>query len=587
MYVKENKMSLGLPCSFITKHFLTRQLCLNKSPAHHALNRGTTTSMNSALLLTSALLFSGGASAASIALKNVNIVDVNKLSIKQNQTILIEDNRITQISGKKLRLKSDVTVVDLTDKYIIPGFIDTHVHHATVPDTSDSDAITRMRLRHLLQGGVTSIRDMGGDVRVLSSLKRRAEINMIQSPDIYYSVIIGGSEFFSDPRTIESALGRTPGNVDWMRSVDENSNFDEVILRAQGTGATGIKIYAKVSADVITKLQQAAKRHGMKVWAHAYVGPAKPEELVNAGVETISHAPDLSAHVVENFYELRRKGEHITNAQRQESFELARYTPLIEAMKTNGTILDATLTVFEMNQTQRGERGRLMNDWGNTFTRLAHENGILVSTGTDSASDYHNHDMPLVHHEMQLLVNHAGFTPLEAIQSATINGAKVIGIEDNVGDIAVGKVANLVILNQNPSDDIALAKDIAHVIKNGQFVYRGNNPDLPFVDAIEAAGMLYLSGQIGNLPGTKVLVGDDISKQMTQAMKNIGDVLQQHELTYNDIVKCTLMLDDIDEWQQANEAYMPFFETFPTRSAYGTSGLALNAKVEVECIAKL
>lgn len=84
----------------------------------------------------------------------------------------------------------------MTDKYLIPGLIDTHVHHATSPDDSDNDQVTRQRLRNLLRGGVTSVRDMGGDNRVLSSLKRRAKADVIQSPDIYYSVIIGGKEFF-------------------------------------------------------------------------------------------------------------------------------------------------------------------------------------------------------------------------------------------------------------------------------------------------------------------------------------------------------------------------------------------------------
>ena len=74
-------------------------------------------------------------------------------------------------------------------------------------------------MRQLLQGGVTSVRDMGGDTRALSSLKRRADNDIIQSPDIYYSVIIGGKAFFL---TVASAKGEIPGAVDWMRAVDEH-----------------------------------------------------------------------------------------------------------------------------------------------------------------------------------------------------------------------------------------------------------------------------------------------------------------------------------------------------------------------------
>lgn len=526
--------------------------------------------------------------AQTIALKNVNIVDVENLKVNSGHTLIIEDNKIKSILDKKKpRLKKDVIAIDMDGKFVIPGLIDTHVHHATVPDTYDNDKITRERLSKLLRGGVTSVRDMGGDTRALASLKRRAEIDKIQSPDIYYSVIIGGQEFFSDPRTVASALGRTPGDVDWMRAVDENTNFDEVMLKAIGTGATGIKIYAKVPANVVKMLEKAAKKHGLKVWAHAFVGPARPIDIVKAGVETISHAPDLSAHVVSNFYDLRRKGKHITDEQKEASFEFERYEPLFEALKEHDTILDSTLTVFNKHQAGRGKRGKLMHDWGVAFTKLAHDKGIKVSVGTDSTSDSVGADHPLVHHEMKLMVEQAGFTPLEALRSATMTGAEVIGIEQTHGEVEAGKVANLVVLNADPSKDIKNILDIAHVIKNGEFVYLGNDKRLPFVSARKSNGYLWMSGQLGNLPSTFTLAGDDVKSQMTQAMKNIGAVLQEHELEYSDIVKCTLMLADIDDWQAANEAYKPFFTVYPTRSAFSTNGLALDAKIEVECLAEL
>lgn len=539
-------------------------------------------------LLTISLLLAWPSVAQTIALKNINVVDVAGLKIKNNQTVVIENEKIKSIINTSAsNFSKDVTVIDMSDKYLVPGFIDTHVHHATSPDDSDNDQITRMRLRNLLRGGVTSVRDMGGDTRQLSSLKRRADNDTIQSPDIYYSVIIGGKAFFADPRTVASAKGETPGQVDWMRAVDKNSNFDEIMLRAVGTGATGIKIYAKVPANVIPKLEQSAKKHGLKVWSHAFVGPAKPQELINAGVETISHAPDISAHVVENFYELRRENKNITAKQKVESFDLAKYKDFFADMKKQNTILDATLTVFEKQEGERDERGELLYKWGQVFTRMAHENGIKISTGTDGASDFYNDAYPLVQHEMKLLVKDVGMTPLEALQAATIHGAEVIGIEKTHGEVRVGKIANLVILNKNPRDNIENMKTIAHVIKNGQFIYIGDDKSLPFVSAKKAGGMLWLSGQIGNYPSTKALAGSDVTSQVQQAMRNIGSVLQEYNLDSRDIAKCTLMLANIKDWNKANEAYLPFFETPPARSAYATAGLALGAKIEIECVAEL
>lgn len=522
-----------------------------------------------------------------IALKNANIVDVASLTIFKNKTVLLEGNKIKAIVDGKAKLDKTVISVDMSGKYIVPGLIDTHVHHATSPDDYDNDQVTRMRLRNLLRGGVTSVRDMGGDNRALFSLKRRAEIDVIQSPDIYYSVIIGGQKFFDDPRTVASAKGRTSGAVDWMRAVDANTNFDEVMLRAKGTGATGIKIYAKVPASVIPLLEKSASKHGLQVWSHAFVGPARPAELVKAGVSVISHAPDISAQVVDNFYDLRRKGEQITQKQEEASFVLKSYGSLMGEMKARGTILDATLTVFEQTIEQRGEFGEIMYKWGHTFTRLAHQYGVKISTGTDGSSDALGMNYPLVHHEMQLLVNDAGLTPLEALRSATLIGSQAIGIEAQYGEVKKGKVANLLILNSDPSADIKNTLDIAHVVKNGKFVFRGSNPALPFSSARKAGGMLWLSGQLGNLPTTKVLASQTIEGQMKQTMDNIGLVLQEYDLNYEDIAKCTLMLANISDWPIANKVYTPYFIQLPARSAFATSGLALGAKVEIECVAEL
>jgi len=524
---------------------------------------------------------------AEYILKNVNYIDVKNLTVLKDQTIIVKGDKITSIKPtKKFRKKKGMVVIDMKGKFVIPGLIDTHVHHATSPDDWDNDKVTRMRLRNLLKGGVTAVRDMGGDNRVLTYMKRRADNDLIQSPDIYFSVIIGGQEFFSDPRTVASAKGEIPGQVDWMRAINDSTDLDEVMLRAKGTGATGIKIYAKVPAALMGKLATAAKKHGLKAWSHVYVGDARPIDAVMGGVETISHAPDISSEVVDKFYQLRRKKEMISDEQKMASFEAERFNKLFAEMKTQGTILDPTLAVFEA-RAKSNEISTLINDWGIFYTKLAHNKGIKISTGTDGTSDHAGVDYPLVQKEMQLLVEHAGLTPLEAIQAATIHGAEVIGIEQETGSIEEGKKANLVILNADPSNDIQAAMDISHVIKNGAFVYRGDDPKLPFTSARVSKGMLWMSGQIGNHPGTMTLVSDDVEEQMSQSMENIGYVLQEHNLAYDDIVKCTLMLANIDDWKKVSDTYKTFFNKLPARSAFATTGLALNAKLEIECVAEL
>lgn len=95
-----------------------------------------------------------------------------------------------------------------------------------------------------------------------------------------------------------------------------------------------------------------------------------------------------------------------------------------------------------------------------------------------------------------------------------------------------------------------------------------------------------MSGQIGNLPSTMALASSTIEGQVRQTMENIGIVLQEHGLSYGDVTKCTMMLADINEWAKASNTYKSYFTgALPTRSAFAAAGLALDAKVEIECLA--
>jgi 2-iminobutanoate/2-iminopropanoate deaminase len=108
---------------------------------------------------------------------------------------------------------------------------------------------------------------------------------------------------------------------------------------------------------------------------------------------------------------------------------------------------------------------------------------------------------------------------------------------------------------------------------------------LPFSSAVRVGDLLFLSGQIGNKPDGKLPAG--IEAQARQAMENIGAVLKGQGLGFGDLVKCTVMLDDMKDWPAFNKVYVTYFpdEKYPARSAFGADGLALGALLEVECIA--
>ena len=109
---------------------------------------------------------------------------------------------------------------------------------------------------------------------------------------------------------------------------------------------------------------------------------------------------------------------------------------------------------------------------------------------------------------------------------------------------------------------------------------------LPFSEGVRVGNMLYLSGQLGIVPGSMKLVPGGIKEEARQTLENIKTSLEAHGYKMSDLIKCTVMLADMSEWAAFNDVYKTFFPGhFPARSAFGASGLALGARVEVECVA--
>ncbi|GAA6622401.1 RidA family protein [Scytonema sp. NUACC26] len=111
--------------------------------------------------------------------------------------------------------------------------------------------------------------------------------------------------------------------------------------------------------------------------------------------------------------------------------------------------------------------------------------------------------------------------------------------------------------------------------------------NLPFPEAVRVGNMLYLSGVIGNTPGVKELVPGGVTAETKQTMENIKRVLERHGSSLNQVVKVTVILADIKEWNAVNEVYVTYFsqDRLPARTAFEASRLILDARVEMECIA--
>ena len=110
---------------------------------------------------------------------------------------------------------------------------------------------------------------------------------------------------------------------------------------------------------------------------------------------------------------------------------------------------------------------------------------------------------------------------------------------------------------------------------------------LPFPEGTAVGGLVFLSGQLGNVPGTLTLVEGGVEAEARQALANVATVLRGQGLGLEHLVRCTVMLADMSEWPAFNAVYAAFFAGVPTpaRSAFGCTGLALGARVEIECTA--
>ncbi len=115
--------------------------------------------------------------------------------------------------------------------------------------------------------------------------------------------------------------------------------------------------------------------------------------------------------------------------------------------------------------------------------------------------------------------------------------------------------------------------------------YFGSDLGFPFSEAVQVGDMLFLAGQIGTAPGSRTVVPGGIDAETKQVMDNIGAVLRRRGLGYDSLVKCTVMLADMKDWPAFNKIYATYFKKgrYPARSALGVNGLALGAKIELEC----
>lgn len=381
-----------------------------------------------------------------LTLQNVNIVDVVAGKVKPQMAIIIKDGKIAWIGNSKA-VKPAGKVMDMNNAYVIPGLIDVHAHVTAMYKPNEEN--TYKHLNYFVRHGITTVRDAGGNAPVLQKMHKEVNEGKIQAADVYYSAFMAGKWYYD-----RGVGARREPYTAWEQCVNPGDDLDKAMQAAKDCGATGLKLYHSFDKVFLSQIVKAAKKHGLKVWGHAMMYPAKPHEVAEAGVEVISHIYMVESYSTDTLI-WRRK----TPQRYKDSVKAAvNIDEFCRMMKKKNAIFDPTLCVSYPRE-----------KWILQTLKKVHDKGVKIAAGTDQIVDLAA-PYPRLMDELSFYADSCGFSNAETLRTATINAAETIGMEKKIGTITVGKRADMVILEANPLTDIQNLKKQRLVIQLGKLV---------------------------------------------------------------------------------------------------------------------
>ena len=377
-----------------------------------------------------------------IAITHVTILDVRDGSTKADMTVLISGNRISSVGpSKDTPLPRQVQIVGGQGKFLIPGLWDMHVH-------TDGEA---RALRLLLASGITGVRDMGSDVAKIAESRRRVANGDLVGPRLLFA----GPMLKGPPAEPDSDVWVIHSPDEARRAVNSLADLH----------VDFIKVHDGLARDSFLAIVETAKARELTFAGHVPVSMT-PLEVSNLGQKSIEHFEFLPKPCLALVDPDTRATHKVPPGCDREYLD-----SLLRQFVQNGTWLDPTIQSFRYFAPTR---------WDAIFAGFRElamqirQNNVQILTGTDW-SDYFEekgaHPGGSLHDELRLLVE-AGFTPLEALRAATLSPAIFFGLSDSLGIIEAGKIADLVLLEANPVEDIRNTNRIVAVVSEGRLLDR-------------------------------------------------------------------------------------------------------------------
>jgi imidazolonepropionase-like amidohydrolase len=436
-------------------------------------------------------------------IEDVTVIDVKGGPPQPHRCVIVQSDRISDVADQEKceRRHDQATRIGGKGKFLIPGLWDMHVHMVFGDWFPRGQEVT---LPLFIANGITGVRDMGGELDVLQRWRKEISAGRLIGPRIVMSgPMLDGPQ----PRFPSSIAIKSP--EDGRRAVDDLTK----------RGADFIKLQSLIPRDAVFAIADEAKKQGITFVGHV-PDSVRASEMSNAGQKSFEHL----IGIFEGSSPL--EAEFIKGAKNESKF-LSTYDPkraaaLFALLAKNhtwqcptlvwergGNLIDQTdfahdtrekyVPAYWKDVTWKRFTDEIMHDFNvdDIATRKAfvakelevmnemHHAAVPFLAGTDTPPGVYIFPGFSLHEELQRFVA-AGFTSLEALQTATLNPAKFFGRETDLGTIETGKLADLVLLDANPLDDISNTQRIVAVIFNGRYLSR-SDIDKMLAGAEEAA----------------------------------------------------------------------------------------------------
>src|SRR6266850_1199149 len=411
-----------------------------------------------------------------VAIEHVRVFDSEQATAKENQTVVIEGERIAQTGPSSVQTPKDAERIDGTGKTLLPGLFDMHAHAQPL------DGLLN------IASGVTSVRDMGNGIEDLQRLQTQWESGATIGPRVWKSGFIDGPGPFQAPTGLYA-------------STEEEALA--AVKRYADLGYIQIKLYSSLKPELVSGIVKTAHGRGMRVSGHVPNGMIA-SQFVEAGADELQHINFIFLNFLASQVKDTRTPERFTavgaNAAKLD-LDSKPVKDFIQLLQSHLTTVDVTLATFEGMYT--GRPGSVSPDFAPVLNRLpaqvqrsAYTGGLPVTSANDQlykdsyqamlrmTKRMYDAGIPILagtdalagimlHRELELEVK-AGIPPAKALQIATFNAAKLLKQDKELGSIASGKRADLLLVEGNPSETISDIRRCRLVIKNG-ILYKSND----------------------------------------------------------------------------------------------------------------